>query len=118
MSKLFKSTYEKALSSGNSYITEFVEHKATKAQLEHIEIATGILSFCSMGLVMEYTDDVHLDYITKALIALDDADFIAKLNEVETFEDYKSIAIPDNEMLKWYMLDGQQNEGKGFLFAD
>ena len=118
MNNFFNNIYEKALSQNNPYFKSFVENKATKEQLEYIEIATGILSFCSMSLAMDYTDDEHLSLITEAIIELNDDEFVNKLRAVETFEDYKNIAIPDNDVLERYISDGQNGSGKGFLFAE
>lgn len=62
-----------------------------------------------MGVVFEYTDDVHLDYLTNALIEINDSTFIEKLREVKTEEDYLDLEIPNNETLRYYMEDGKDN---------
>ena len=91
------------------YLEKWKKEQASKEQLEYLDLALKIYGHCSMGVFFEYTDDVHLDYLTNALIEVDDQAFIEKLREVKTEEDYLELKIPNNEVLKYYMEDGKDN---------
>lgn len=91
------------------YLEKWKKEQASKEQLEYLDLAQKIYGHCSMGVVFEYTDDVHLDYLTNALIEINDSTFIEKLREVKTEEDYLDLEIPNNETLRYYMEDGKDN---------
>ena len=75
---------------------------------ELLELAEKIFRHCGMGVVFEFTDDVHFDHITSAL-ANADKEFLESLKNAETEEDYLALEIPNNETLEYYMQDGKDN---------
>ena len=87
-----------------SFISE-----ATEEQLSYIDLAFKILGYCDMACVFEFPNSVHLEYLTKALIEINDEKFIKALSEVKTDEDYLALEIPDNETLEYYINNGQDN---------
>ena len=62
-----------------------------------------------MGCASDCTEDIHLEYLTTALIEINDEGFVEKLRNAETAKDYLALEIPDNETLDYYMRDGQEN---------
>lgn len=90
-----------------SYIDVFKQN-ASKEQLEHLENADKILGYCGLGVAFELSSETHLDYITKALIEVNDEEFNENLRKATTEEEYLALEIPDNEMLRYYMEDGKE----------
>ena len=61
-----------------------------------------------MSVILDYTDDMHLEYLTNALISVkDNKKFIDALSKAETDDEYLKLEIPDNETLEYYISDGQ-----------
>ena len=83
--------------------------EASAEQLAYEDLALKIFGHCGMGVVFDYTDDIHLDHLTTALIEVNDESFIEKLRNANTDEEYLALEIPDNETLRYYMEDGQWN---------
>ena len=88
-------------------IMDFIR-EATGEQLDYIDLAFKILNHCEMSVILDYTDDMHLEYLTNALISVkDNKKFIDALSKAETDDEYLKLEIPDNETLEYYISDGQ-----------
>lgn len=93
----------------DEYADQFIA-RATEQQRKFIPLAYKILDRVDMGLIQEYTDDIHLEKLTNALdeVSKSDPDFIVRLTEAESDEKYIELKpyIPDNEVLKEYVESG------------
>lgn len=72
-------------------------------------LAGKILGYCSMGIAAELPEEQHLDSLENALIDLDDEVFNTAIENAKTTADYLAIKIPDNDIIKYYMSDGKEN---------
>ena len=62
-----------------------------------------------MRCLFDFTDDVHLNILTRALVETKDDDFIKNLRNVKTVDEYLKIRVPNNTILRYYIEDGKSN---------
>ena len=92
----------------DQYVKDFLKN-ATPEQLEYVEEAGKILSYCGIKCLVDFTDDVHLNILTRALVEAKDDDFIKNLRNVKTADEYLKIRVPNNTILRYYIEDGKSN---------
>lgn len=95
---------------GDMYAEKFIKSliQNNDKRLEFVEVAYKILGHCSMGLVFDFTDDVHLDNLTSALVKY--PQFAKQVNEISDVKEYIQLAIPKDETLQYYVSDGIERE--------
>ena len=86
-----------------------VVKEATDEPLDYGILAFTILSYCSVTCAFDYPDRVHIKLLIDALNEINDKKFVEALSKVETADDYLKLEIPDNEVLRYYIIDGQNN---------
>lgn len=94
----------------DSYAEKFISSliRNDDERLNYIETAYKILSHCSMGLIFEFTNDIHLESLTNALV--NNSDFAKQVDEANTTKEYLELKIPDDKTIEYYVSDGINNE--------
>lgn len=94
----------------DSYAEKFISSliRNDDERLNYIETAYKILSHCSMGLIFEFTNDIHLESLTNALV--NNSDFAKHVDAANTTKEYLELKIPDDKTIEYYVSDGINNE--------
>lgn len=101
---------EEQLDYANKFIRE-----ATEEQLNYADLAIKILRYCSFYCLFEYTDEdkIPLKCLTNALMEINNEKFIEALSKAKTAMDYLMLKVPNNDVLRYYIYDGQRNVAIG-----
>lgn len=106
MDTILNSKMKNMLSKNNTDVKSFLD-SATPEKLDFYEIAGKLLSYNNdMGIIFDYTDDVHLSLITEKLVEYKDSEFVKRLKSVEYPTDLIQLKdmIPNEEIFEKYVL--------------
>ena len=92
----------------NKYVQKFLKRNLSLDK-DIVKAALIILDYVSdMGLLFDYTDDIHLEILTNALEEESNNELVASLIKVKTDADYLDISLPKNKELREYVESGQR----------
>lgn len=106
--KELKNHIYKYLSTEDKYVKDFVK-EATPEQMVYFDIALKLLANNNaMGVIFDYTDDMHLQLITNKLVEYKDTEFVKKLVSVNYAEELVAlkdlVPDPDDEIFMNYVI--------------